>query len=127
VLHLSYRQATRLSSHLHSSAVSALRLCGDWNQGIVRTRCSAFSSDRFRPFSCKSYLLSSSCEQKQTLLLDEYFDEQLLLTLPHRQFVFTLPKALRVFLRQDQRLFADLPLDVIWGSSASLWVIFGIS
>ena len=31
-----------------------------------------------------------------------------MLTLPNRQFVFTLPKALRVFLRYDQRLFADL-------------------
>ncbi len=32
----------------------------------------------------------------------------MLLALPHRQFVFTLPKGLRVFLRHDQRLFADL-------------------
>jgi hypothetical protein len=46
--------------------------------------------------------------QKRTLLFAEYLDEQLLLSLPHRQFVFTLPKALRVFLRHDQRLFAKL-------------------
>ncbi len=38
----------------------------------------------------------------------EYLDERLLLARPHRQFVFTLPKALRVFLRHDQRLFAML-------------------
>jgi hypothetical protein len=31
-----------------------------------------------------------------------------LLGLPHRQFVFTLPKALRVFLRYDQHLFGEL-------------------
>jgi hypothetical protein len=108
VLHSCYKLTTRLSSHLHSPAVSAFRLYDDWNQGIARTRSSAFSSDRFRPFSCKRYLLSSSCEQKRTLLFDEYLDEQLLLALPHRQFVFTLPKALRVFLRHGQRLFADL-------------------
>jgi len=30
----------------------------------------------------------------------------LLFTLPHWQFVFTLPKALRVFLRHDQPFFA---------------------
>ena len=42
-----------------------------------------------------------------TLLFAEYLAEQLLLTLPHRQFVFTLPKALRVFLRYDQRLFGQ--------------------
>ncbi len=40
-------------------------------------------------------------------MFSESLDEQLLLTLPYRQFVFTLPKALRVFLRRDQRLFAQ--------------------
>jgi hypothetical protein len=62
----------------------------------------------FRPFSCKGFFLRPSCSQKRTLLFAEYLDEQLLLALPHRQFVFTLPKALRVFLRHDQRLFANL-------------------
>jgi len=70
----------------------------------------------FRPFSCKGFNLCPSCSQKRTLLFAEYLDEQLLFTLPHRQFVFThwsgrctdLPKALRVFLRHDQRLSATL-------------------
>jgi hypothetical protein len=35
-------------------------------------------------------------------------DEQLLLTLPHRQFVFSIPKALRIFFRHDQKLFASV-------------------
>jgi hypothetical protein len=38
----------------------------------------------------------------------EHLTEELLLRLPHRQFVFTLPKALRIFLRNDRKLFADL-------------------
>ncbi len=33
---------------------------------------------------------------------------QLLLTLPHRQFVFSIPKALRIFFRHDQKLFASV-------------------
>ena len=32
----------------------------------------------------------------------------MLLDLPHCQFVFSIPKALRVFFRYDQRLFADV-------------------
>ncbi len=32
----------------------------------------------------------------------------MLLKLPHRQFVFTVPKALRPFFRHDRRLFADV-------------------
>jgi hypothetical protein len=53
----------------------------------------------------RPHRLCPSCSQKRSLLFAEYLDEQLLLALPHRQFVFTLPKTLRVFLRHDQRLF----------------------
>jgi hypothetical protein len=34
--------------------------------------------------------------------------KQLLLRLPHRQFVFTLPKVLRVFFRHDKRLHGQI-------------------
>lgn len=34
--------------------------------------------------------------------------EEVLLNLPHRQFVFTVPKALRPFFRHDRRLFAEV-------------------
>ena len=43
-----------------------------------------------------------------TLLFAEHLTEQVLLDLPHCQFVFSIPKALRVFFRYDQRLFADV-------------------
>jgi len=84
--------------------------CGDYRQGLARIRCSnpECRQEYFRPFSCKGFYLCPSCSQKRTILFAEYLDEQLLFTLPHRQFVFTLPKALRVFLRHDQRLFARL-------------------
>jgi hypothetical protein len=82
--------------------------CGDYRQGLARIRCSnpECRQEYFRLFSCKGFYLCPSCSQERTLLFAEYLDEQLLFTLPHRQFVFTLPKSLRVFLRHDQRLFA---------------------
>ncbi len=46
--------------------------------------------------------------QKRTILFAEQLTEKVLLDLPHRQFVFTLPKALRVFFRHDRRLFEDI-------------------
>jgi hypothetical protein len=52
--------------------------------------------------------LCPSCSQKRTLLLGEYMNEQLLLRLPHRQFVFTLPKVLRLFFRHDKRLHGEI-------------------
>ena len=82
---------------------------------MARIRCSnpECRLEYFRPFSCRGFhplggpphRLCPSCSQKRSLLFSEYLDEHLLLALPHRQFVFTLPKALRVFLRYDQRLF----------------------
>ena len=62
----------------------------------------------FRPLSCRGFHLCPSCSQRRSLLFAEYLDEQLLFALPHRQFVFTLPKALRVFLRYDPRLFGRI-------------------
>jgi DNA-directed RNA polymerase subunit RPC12/RpoP len=41
---------------LITRAASAFRVCGDWSQGIARIRCPSCGFDRFRPFSCKSYL-----------------------------------------------------------------------
>jgi hypothetical protein len=80
--------------------------CGDYRQGVARIRCSNPECRReyFRPFSCRGFHLCPSCRQR-SLLFSEYLDEHLLLVLPYRQFVFTPPKALRVFLRHDQRLF----------------------
>jgi hypothetical protein len=93
-----------------SRVTSRFLTCGDYWQGVARIRCvnPECRHEYFRPFSGKGFYLCPSCSQKRTLLFAEYLDEQLLLVLPHRQFVFTLPKALRVFLRHDQRLFAKL-------------------
>jgi hypothetical protein len=84
--------------------------CGDYRRGVARIRCSnpECRLEYFRPFSCRGFHLCPSCSQKRSLLFAEYLDEHLLLALPHRQFVFTLPKALRVFLRYDQRLFGQI-------------------
>lgn len=83
---------------------------GDYLNGVARIRCtnSECGYDYFRPFSCKGFYLCPSCSQKKTILLAEHLTEEVLLKLPHRQFVFTAPKALRVFFRNNRKLFADV-------------------
>ena len=61
-----------------------------------------------RPFSCKGFYLCPSCSRKRTILFAEHLTNEVLLKLPHRQFVFTMPKALRPFFRHDRRLFAEV-------------------
>ena len=84
--------------------------CGDYRLGVARIRCTnpTCGHDYFRPFSCKGFYLCPSCSQKRTLLFAEHLTNEVLLDLPHRQFVFTMPKALRPFFRHDRRLFAEV-------------------
>jgi hypothetical protein len=84
--------------------------CGDYRLGVARIRCTnpACGHDYFRPFSCKGFYLCPSCSQKRTLLFAEHLTNEVLLDIPHRQFVFTMPKALRPFFRHDRRLFAEV-------------------
>ncbi len=86
------------------------RSCGDYLHGVARIRCTnpKCGHDYFRPFSCKGFYLCPSCSQKRTLLFAERLTEEVLLALPHRQFVFTMPKALRPFFRHDRRLFSEV-------------------
>jgi hypothetical protein len=42
------------------------------------------------------------------LLYTEYLAEDLLLDLPHRQFVFTIPKILKPYFKSDKRLFGEV-------------------
>jgi hypothetical protein len=89
-------------------AAAAFYLCGDRKQGLARVRCPDCAYDFFVPFSCKSFFLCPSCSQKRTLLMGEYLSEDLLLQLPHRQSVFTIPKCLRMYLKHDRALHAEL-------------------
>jgi hypothetical protein len=93
-----------------SKAVQRFLACGDYRRGIARIKCTNpdCGLEYFRPFSCSVFHLCPSCSQKRTLLLGEYINEQLLLRLPHKQFVFTLPKVLRVFFRHDKRLHGEI-------------------
>ena len=67
--------------------------CGDYSKGIARIQCTdeSCSHELFRPFSCKSFYFCPSCHQKRLLIFAEQLCEDVLLKLPHRQFVFTMP------------------------------------
>lgn len=82
--------------------------CADWSKGVARIRCEDCGHSYFRPFSCKVFHLCPSCDQKRTLLYAEYLAEDLLPDLPHRQFVFTIPKILRPYFKSDKRLFGEV-------------------
>jgi len=93
-----------------TKAVERFLGCGDYRRGVARIKCTNpdCGLEYFRPFSCSVLHLCPSCSQKRTLRLGEYMNEQLQLRLPHKQFVFTLPKVLRVFFRHDKRRHGEI-------------------
>ena len=94
--------------------------------GIICPDCLRLS------FSCKSLYLCPSCSRKRTILFAEHVTNKVLLKLPHRQFVFTMPKAVRPFFRHDRRLFADVSrliyriLEEFYGEAAGRPLLSGM-
>jgi len=97
-------------------AVEKFLECGDYSKGVARIKCTNpdCKYEYFRPFvaslkwACKSWYLCPSCHQKRLLLLAEHLSENVLLNLPHRQLVLSVPKALRIYFKNDRNLFADV-------------------
>ena len=84
--------------------------CGDYKEGLARIKCtnSDCGHEYFIPLSCKGFYLCPSCHQKRTLLFSEQVTNEVLLRLPHRQWVYTVPKCLRIFFKHDRMLFSDI-------------------
>lgn len=55
-------------------------------------------------FSCKTRYFCPSCHQKRMLAYGEWVEDEVLSPVPHRQYVFTLPKLLRPHYHRRRRL-----------------------
>ena len=73
--------------------------CGDLKQGFARVRCPKCREEFFVPFSCRVRCFCPSCHEKRALEKAGWVAEHVCAEVPHRQFVFTIPKRLRVFFR----------------------------
>jgi hypothetical protein len=75
-----------------SRAASLFIECGDPHHGFARVYCDAYY---LLAYSCKTRYFCPSCHQKRVLLYGEWLEENVLEPVPHRQYVFTLPRLLR--------------------------------
>ncbi|NBB95964.1 MAG: IS91 family transposase [Planctomycetes bacterium] len=83
--------------------------CGDLKYGFARVRCPDCRHEFFVAFSCKQRCICPSCSQKRTILFGLHVSEGVCLDVPHRQFVWTVPKRLRIFFRYHRDLLRELP------------------
>lgn len=82
--------------------------CGNPMGGFARIRCPDCREERLLMFSCKTRGFCPSCHAKRREEWSEWMREELLLDVPHRQVVFTIPKMLRLFFRFRRSLLSSL-------------------
>ena len=92
-----YRPALRI-------AADKFIKCGDLREGFARVRCDDCGHDLFVSFSCKVRCFCPSCHQKRVLELSMHVREEVFDPVPHRQFVFTIPKRLRIYFRFNHKI-----------------------
>ena len=83
----------------------------DWGNprcGFARIRCPSCGEERLLMFSCRSRGFCPSCHAKRLEEWGEWMRETLLLNVPHRQVVFTIPRMLRIFFKYNRRVLGDL-------------------
>jgi hypothetical protein len=82
--------------------------CGDLKHGFARVRCPMCHKGFFVPSSCRVRCFCPSCPEKRALEKAGWVAEHVCAEVPHRQFVFTIPKRLRIQFRFDRRLLGEL-------------------
>jgi len=79
--------------------------CGILKHGCARAVCEKCNHSELIAFSCKERVLCPSCSAKRSHIFAETVHEQILLPHPHKHFVFTIPKRLRLYFKYDRGLF----------------------
>lgn len=84
--------------------------CGDLHHGFARVRCPDCAHEFLLAFSCKGRYFCPSCHQKRVASFTEWVESEVLEKVPHRQYVFTIPKMLRIYFKYDRKLLTLLSL-----------------
>ncbi|MDY6853235.1 MAG: transposase zinc-binding domain-containing protein [Thermodesulfobacteriota bacterium] len=59
-------------------------------------------------FSCKHRHFCSSCHQKRVIEFGEWLCQEVINAVPHRHFIFSIPKMLRRYFLFDRKLLSEL-------------------
>ena len=82
--------------------------CGDPRHGFARIRCTDCGHELIVPFSCKRRHFCPSCHERRTLEFGEFCVTEIASAVPHRQWVFSIPKMLRVWFMFERKLLGKL-------------------
>ena len=102
------KSANRLRRRVEENVIGRFLECGDPHHGFARLRCDRCRHDRILAFSCKARYFCPSCHQKRVLAYGEWVEADVLAPVPHRQYVFTIPRLLRPIFARRRALLGDL-------------------
>ncbi len=71
-------------------------------------KCKDCGHEYLLAFSCKRRHFCPSCHQKRVVEFGEWLCMDILKKVPHRHFIFSIPKILRRYFLYDRKLLADL-------------------
>ena len=82
--------------------------CGILEHGMARIHCRDCGKDLWVAYSCKTRFLCPSCTQKRKLIWTDWVKNHVLKNIPHRHWIFTIPKVLRKLFYRDRTLLSKL-------------------
>jgi ribosomal protein S27E len=82
--------------------------CGVLSRGFLRVRCNDCGVDRLVPYSCKKRCICSSCGGRRMADTAAHLVDRVFPRVPVRQWVLSLPYALRYRLAYDASLVSDV-------------------
>ncbi len=82
--------------------------CGILQNGFARVKCGECGHEFLLAFSCKRRHFCPSCHQKRVVEFGEWLCQDVLKGVPHRHFVFSIPKFLRRYFLYDRKLLPEL-------------------
>ena len=82
--------------------------CGDIAAGFTRYHCPDCGHQHLLAFTCKSRHFCPACHQRRTLQIGTWIASTVCQPVPHRQYVFTIPKILRSIFRKRRHLLHHL-------------------
>ncbi len=91
-----------------SETVKDYLKCGDLKEGFARVQCPDCKHQFILAFSCRGRWFCPSCHAKKVIQFGEHLRHEILYPVPHRQYVFTIPKILRGYFKYDRKLLGKL-------------------
>ena len=91
-----------------ADTVRAFHRCGDLSAGFTRLQCPDCGHEKLVAFTCKGRHFCPACHMRRVRTTGTWIASAVCREVPHRQFVFTIPRMLRGIFRKRRHLLALL-------------------